>query len=710
MEKREKLLLGFLIAFYLLNIVNTFFVTTELLNKYITVFPRSFLGEINAFIGNFAALTLIIFSGFLFIKKVKSRLLFLIILTFALNFGVFGLGIFSKYYQTVFSLSETTLFKNPALDLASSIFIEALKELLTNYRVLVFSPTIILLIYYFVIKKEYKRTGSDFNERTKHFSTNLFNGAVILGSVIFSLFTLSVYNISMNSNWPIFAERPLYGVQRAGLYNYYLGQAVGFDFNDNKIIEVDIRTYREYNKNQELYTNIFGEKYGNILYQKDLEIELAQAPILNKNNLNGIFKDKNLVLIHLESFNHFLLNEDGPYLDETYLPTLKKILEESYVLDNFYTNVGLGNSSDAEFSVITGIYPPGDSTVYWNYNQTEYVFEALPKLFQNRYSVAFHGDVGLFYNRQKIYDEMFEFDNYFYFDKKEEYYEGTQNGFWQFPDNVNTNLPNEVWLTENELLEWLKITYHKTANNQGEKGFYYPILMNPHTPYLYNPTPTEELRFNKDNINLSSEAIRYLNFETYIENFFKKFVETTHELKDTVYIFYGDHGSGISQKDYEKLFDIETTKENSDINDIKYYQEMIKTLAFIYVPDDNSETLGVKPGLLKGVQPRVRSQIDIYRTIVELFGLETDSYYYGVNLLSTEHTFAIDTRNFNIVTDDYFMVGKKMIDLKKQDNRSYIKLNENPIIDPNELFNYVIRFKNKMDLALKENVYQYLKN
>lgn len=708
MKKSYKHLFIFLILFYLLNILNTYFVTTEMLNKYITVFPRNFSGEINSVLGNIAALTILLMVGFLLIKRTKSRLIYMLVLTMVLNIGIFGSGIFTKYYQTVFSLKETTLFKNPAIDLASSIFIESLKDLFINFRIVVFIPFIFLLVYYFIVKKEFKNNNIDFNEKGIIFDSTLKNGLIMLGAVTMSLFTLSIFNISMKSKWPIFAERPLYGVQRAGMYNYYLGQAFGFDFDDSNIIELDIRTYKEYNKNEEEYENIFAENFGNILYKSQAAIDFNLNPYMDKDNLNGIFKDKNLVLVHLESLNQFLLDENGPYLDETYYKTLKKILSESYVLENFYTNVGLGNSSDAEFSVLTGAYPLGNSTMYWNYENDKYVFNDLATLFENRYSAAFHGDVSLFYNREVVYNDMYGFDNYFYFDPKEDYYENTQNGFWMFPDHVNTNLPNEVWLTENDLLQWLKITYNKTIKDGSEKGFYYPILMNPHTPFKYNPTKEEDLRFNKDNIDVSSETIRYLNYEPYMESFFEKFIELTYELKDTVYIFYGDHGSGISQKDYEELLGIKTNQENANYNNIKYQQEMLKTIAFIYAPDDNTTSLDIKPGLLKGSQPRVRSQVDIYRTVIELFGLKTDSYYFGANLLSKEHTYSIDPRNFNIVTDEYFIIGKKMINLEDYDE-AYITLIDNPQKDVLELFKYILRFKNKIDHAIRENAYQYLK-
>ncbi|NLN50088.1 MAG: sulfatase-like hydrolase/transferase [Acholeplasmataceae bacterium] len=710
MTKEHKLLWTFIILFYLLNIFSTFFVTTEIFNQYIIVFPRSFWHEVNAFVGNIAVLTIILFVGFLIFKKTKSRLIFIIAVTAGLNLGVFLLGIFTKYYQTMLSLRETTLFKNPAQKLAFNIFVESIKELFTYLRIFIFLPTVVLTTNYFFIKRFYFKNKLDFKAKMTLFGFVPLNSMLILTGFVASLFTLSVFNISMNTTWPIFAERPLYGVQTAGLYNYYFGQAMGFEFQDNKIIELDTRVYAKYNKNAAQYENFFGEYYSNRLHLDDANISYLDSSI-SQIELNGIFKDKNLVLVHLESFNHFLLDEDGPYLDSDYYKTLKAILEESYILDNFYTNVGLGNSSDAEFTLMTGLYPTGDTTLNWKYKDDNYQFETLPKLFSDRYNVSFHGDVAKFYNRLIVHEEMFGFEKHYYFDPNEDLFEDSQNGYWLFPENNKTNTPQSPWLCELELLEWLRAIYERKGD---KKAFLFPIMIQPHTPYNYNPVEEEDLRFSANDINISMVALRYLNYEAYIEMFFKRFIEVTKELENTVYIFYGDHGSGLNQSDLETILGPNNTvisNGNGKVNQLKYRAEMLRTVAFIYAPDDTDNiSEGPQRGLLKGVQQNVRSQVDLYRTIIELFGLETENYYYGVNALSKEHTFAIDTRTFTIMTDDYYIIGKKLAKDGEINEKSVYFYNEDYFKDPLELFEYVFNYKAHSDRALMNNAYYYLKN
>jgi hypothetical protein len=619
----------------------------------------------------------------------------MIIVTFLLNLLIFLLGIFSKYYQTIFSLYEMTLFKNPAQALGLTIVFESLKELFLYYRIIVFAPTIIMIAYHYYLK--FKKEDFYDERRRPIFSSPLLNNIIVIAGLILSMATLSIFNVSMTSNWRIFAERPLYGVQNSGLYNYYFGQLMGFRYDDEYIIEINPNDFKEYNKNKENYTNLWGEPYSNKLNILDASTVILDESIETQ-QLNGIFEDKNLVLIHLESFNSFLLEERGLF-DETYFPFLKSLLEESYVLENFYTNVGLGTSSDAEFSVMTGLHVTGNTTLYWKYHDNNYTFDALPKLFTDRDSYSFHGDVAEFYNRVPVHEEMFGFKAYYYFDREEEYVPGTKNGCYLFK-NQETSTPDAPWVSDKALLSWAKEVYDRHSE---KKLFLYPINYLPHTPFLYDEFASTP-RFTKADVNIDTVSLRYINYEASLESYFRNFIEIAKTMKNTVYIFYGDHGSGIIQKDFETILGYDTP-----LNPFEYNRQMLKTLAFIYVPDDNDTESEIPRGLLKGRQPKVRSQVDIYRTIIELFDLKADNYYYGVNLLSDESTFSIDTRNFSIVTDDFYIVAKRFKN-SEMTEKNTIFYNDNPRISSDEILEYVYLYKQRVDKALRNNVHYLLRN
>ncbi|WP_025725412.1 LTA synthase family protein [Acholeplasma granularum] len=703
MTKETKKTLLVIFIFYVTNIINTYFVTTAVLNRYLIAFRRSPMIELNSILGNFAALTILLITGFIIFKTRKSRLLYMFWLTFGLNVGIFSIGIFTKYYQTMFSIYEMTLFYNPALDLAGSIFIEALREIIVYYRILVFIPTIIMGIIYLYVKQQHKPQKELFVRKHQLKHGPMLPVMVLIMGFILSLTTLGVVKVSMESKWPVNAERSLYGVQSAGLYNYYLGEFIGINLLEStKEEQIDLSIYDEYNKNKDSYTNLYGQTYHNKLQFKDAST--VETPLLNNENdlLNGLFKDKNIVIVHIETFNHFLLEEDNPYFDENYLKHLKMIMSESYVLDNFYANVGLGNSSDAEFSVMTGLYPRGDTTIYWNYNDVEYEFDALPKLFKGYDATSLHGDVPIFYNRQKVHENMFEFNRYIYYDV-ENPTSSNNNAVSRFPNYLEKTDEKSPWISDLSLLDWVLDEANRISQNN-QNYLLYPIMIQPHTPYAYDPYINEP-QFSFDDLNVDQTTLKLLNYETYVDSFYEKFIALTKQLENTVYVFYGDHGSGIPKVDLETILD-------RSLSPLEYRNEMLKTTAFIYAPDDNDKDSLVPRGLLKGKQNRLRSQVDLYRTIVELFGVTTNQYYYGVNALSNENTYSIDTRTFDIITDDYYILSKHIATdgTPTFDNVLYFK-NENDILKPPyELYEYVSIFKNRMDKMITQNLQQYLLN
>lgn len=686
----------FLGLFYGLNIFNTYMVTTSIFNRYLIPFRRHGLLELNAITGNIAALTILLLIGFLIFKKRRARMQYLLVVTVLLNIAIFSIGIFTKYYSTMFSIYEMTLFNNPAAELAGSIFVEALAELFNYYRIVVFIPAMVLTGMHVGYFRQIKKLKLEVEEVTYPLH-RLLSGFLLLGSVVVSLSTNAIVKTNLDKRWPISAERALFGIQSAGLYNYYVGQMMGINLSNVNLTLPSLTIYNAYNKNQTTYTNLYGQTFSNQLSLPEASTVTVDPSIMQGSSLNGILSGKNLVIIHLETFNHFLLDETGPYFDSTYFETLKALLNESYVLDNFYTNVGLGNSADAEFSVMTGLYPTGDTTLYWNYNQTKYVFEALPKLFPEAYKASLHGDTKTFYNRDIVHEQMLGFNDYFYFDEKIQYYEGTKNGVHVFPNYLEKNTPESPWLSDNSLLDWTE-----SLMNQHASYFLYPITIQPHTPYLYDPFPNQ---FSEEMIPVSSTTLKYINYETYYDDFFQNFIEMAKRVDNTAYVFYSDHGSGIPKVDLETIL-------GKELSTIEHKLEMIKTLAFIYVPDDTDQTSDIPRGLLTGSQPLVRSQVDLYRTVIELYGKTSDYHYYGVNALSDERTFSIDTRAFDIVTDDFFIISKFMnSDESPNDmNTLYFVDPDDVEIEPFELYEKVMLFKKRMDIALHLNLYQHLKN
>lgn len=688
--------------FIVLNILSTYVVTTESLNHYIVTFDYTFKGIFNSLIGNLSFLLLLLLIINTSTKNLRTRIILMIILSFLLNGFLFWINIYNRFYGTSFTFKAFQIFKNPAGNFGLTIFFEAMREIVTYFRFLIFVPFLILLFVFIfgTTRNEVKNTKTKFN--IKRFSINLL-------SVIFLLFiNISVFTKMSANEVIVDSAKANYATQNLGIYNYLMLDVVGFDYNIEEHEDKDINEKLDiYNKNKDEYINILDNKK----YTKNVKLEdiknISGALVDNHNskNINGILKDYNIVLVHLETFNYFLLE-----FEETskHLYNLKAILEESYTFNNFYNNVGLGNSFDAELSVLTGLYANGTSTIAWEFDseieEKNFDLQTLPKLFNqaNYNTKSFHGNSGEFYNRDNVHPKMFGFEEFF---SKEVILEDT---------GLTTEKVAEI--TDHEVGVWLSdrftIDYLNQANEKAEDKFmHYLITMLPHTPFYYDPyypIPKETDMYSEELINtVDILTLKYFNYLKYYNEIMKLFIADIEgnliENNNTAYVFYGDHGSQIKFKDVNYLFD-------NKLSNLEIRQKLSQTISFIYVPGTNKVTKEIDgnevtlyEGLLKGEQNLVRDQMDLYRTIIDLFDLPLakDDYLYGVHGMSEEPSFALDNKSLNIITDDF--IGNI------RNNKNEIYNNQIELEYISGIKAEILNFKKYSDLALNNNMYKEFK-
>lgn len=647
-NKNKRIYIWATIIFFMGNLINTYFLTTSTLNKYLVTFDRTFIGEMNAFLGNFLILFIIYLVLFILVKNPKKRLFVLTLVSLGLNIAIFSLTVFTRYYGTIFSFYSLSLFKNPAAELGLSIVFESLKDLIMYYRIILFIPFVIGLVLFIKYDK---------NEAFSRFEKNK---VIRIG---FTGFLLSALIVTLNitvfwrqiDNWPINANRSTYAAQNIGIYNYYVYEMFGQNFtinvDKNVMASTDdeyIELFDQYNTNKSSYINFIDKKtYSNQLTLADTNgITYIDESLLNNGKLNGMFEGKNLVLVHLESLNYFVTLL--PELAEQ-LPFLNNLLKESYVLDNFYHSVGVGTSADAEYSVLTGLQPDGKSTIYWDYLDNPFEVMTLPKLFKqkNYYSEAIHADLSEFYNREVVYKDLIKFDNNY---SKEDF---VSDGYSNEPYGHEN-----PWLSDRILMD---VVYERANNFKSTYGnyFLFPMTIMPHTPFLYDPYDTanrERMYSDLWNQNLDEQTLKYIYYLTYYNEilerlFFDPVTNESRILDDTVYLFYGDHGTNLLNENMSIMFNNNITDK---LPENQYRKLNTQVVGFIYAPGEEVLPNGLNKGMLKGSQTLVRSQADFYRTIVELFGLGDDkTVYFGKNLLSKEPGYSINNRILDIYTDTY---------------------------------------------------------
>lgn len=711
LTKLERIKYGFIIAFFSLNIINTYFLTSQILNRYISPLERSFIGEINAILGNLAVLLALFLVISVIFKKIKSRMIALTVVTLLLNFLIFALGFFNLFYGTAFAINALDIFKNPAEGISHGMFGVVMGELILYYRILVFLPFGVLLYLFISYQRINKTTNEETNENLSlKTSLSLIYSTLILMIISSLTFQTSFYN----SKLPIGSTVSTYAIQNYGVYPFYVSNLFGIDFDVTSRKTLDLKdddelflAYDKYNKNKAAYTNIIDGK----TYSNQLKYEPSDNLYVQNYNegdlLNGIFKDKNLVLVHLESINQFLFEIEEI---RSRMPFITSLLEESYVFNNYYTSVGMGVSADAELSILTGLYMNGYSTLYWDYNNKEFEFDTLPKLFndQSYRSLALHGDHEDFYNRNYAYKGLMGFNEpYQSLEKFASDANMSIDDYKQYAMETGFQGHKSPWVSDLELSEFV---YEKgnsyRSNNQ--KHFIFNVHTMPHTPFQFNPyKDLARPEYDKWNNKLTTLTRNYIDYVDYLDEVVERmFIGPNGEDRfndDTVYVFYGDHGSSLKNGDLSILYD-------KELNMMEEREILQQVAAFIYAPSSDKTNVNgyeINKGIIKGEQNLVRSHIDTYRTIVDLFGLtDENDFYFGVNGLSNEPSFVIDNRIQDLIVDDITNNSHYIVSMR---NSKKIYPN-NKSIDK-ELLANIIEFKKLSDLLVNDvSVYKLIKN
>ncbi|MDY0277353.1 MAG: sulfatase-like hydrolase/transferase [Acholeplasma sp.] len=667
-KKQQRYFYVFVGLFILTNIINTYFLTTQVWNRYISPVSRTISGEITAIFGNFSILFLIVIVTFLVFKKDKNRMITLLVVTLILNLFIFALGFFNLFYSTAFDTNAFDIFKNPAEGMATGLVSELLSELILYYRIVVFIPIIILAVFY-------KKYCSTFKNSKRKQSFYMYPYRFITMILVFGLTffgsTASFITKFRNDDFAVNSVLSTSATQNYGVYPFYVLDFLGVDLNYTTRTDLKLESdedlfnaYNYYNKNKDSYVNVLdGKEYSNSIALEDSVIN--EKDTLGVESLTGIFADRNLVLVHLESLNYFLWQV--PEVRERF-EFLNKLFEESFVFENYYTSVGIGVSSDAEASVLTGLYMNGYSTFYREASNKDYEIDTLPKLFAEKgyKSQGIHADYEKFYNRDYAYPNTIGFtEDYFSLENfvarsgftgdASEYSKDRQTNHYSYDHykySGNLELVSP-WPSEYELAD---VTYEQ-AEKLIDNYMLFSIYMTPHTPFMFNPFYNQEYSF-EGYSELKEITKRYMEFATYIDETIESyFVDPkTGEPRlssDNVYVFYSDHGSSLKNGDLSKLF------EGDNISLLDERRMLQQIISFIYAPsDEKTETVGINKGVITGTQDLVRGHVDLYRTIGDLFGLfNEDDFYFGVHGMSKEPTFVIDNRIQDLIVDDISRIG-----------------------------------------------------
>ncbi|GCF95908.1 alkaline phosphatase [Enterococcus florum] len=350
----------------------------------------------------------------------------------------------------------------------------------------------------------------------------------------------------------------------------------------------------------------------------------------------GIAKGKNVIYIHLESFQQFLIDyqlADENGTSHTVTPFLNSLYHDqsTYSFDNFFHQVKAGKTSDAETLLENSLFGLNQGALFTQLGDQN-TFEAAPSILQQKAgytSAVFHGHSANFWNRDVTY-KHFGYD--YFFDST--YYDINEENSFQYGMHDKPFLNQSV-----QYLEHLQQPFYAKM-----------ITVSNHYPYS---------RFNNDEdgfpvANTKDETINgyfatanYL--DTALEEFFS-YLKASGLYDDSIFVLYGDH-YGISNTRNKELAPLLGTpsEEWTDYDNA----QMQRVPFMIHIP-------GVTNGK---IDHTYGGQVDVLPTLLHLLGISSKNYIQlGQDLFSPEHQQVVAFRDGDFVTPDYTFYSGKMYD------------------------------------------------
>ncbi len=375
--------------------------------------------------------------------------------------------------------------------------------------------------------------------------------------------------------------------------------------------------------------------------------------ISGDNEMTGVFKDKNLIMIMLESIDTYMLREE-------YMPNLWALQKESIQFENHYSPIYLSAATfNTEVMTLTGIIPPT-----YGFNNSNYFRNAfplsLPHLFRGAgYSAnTFHAFGPEIYNRGDVHTN-FGMEAY---------------NDWEDMRMTTVQQDTEMLNGYDKMVsDDPFFTYIITYSGHGPYTDYMGVIGDKH--YDQAKAAVESTGITSDNADTMEQYIRAVSHAMETDAFIGGLLEQLEadgHMDDTVLVIYTDHyGKYLTDEDFIK--EVKGVGEENP-------EDLYKTPFMIYAKDTEPK-----------VVEKYTSSIDIVPTLINLFDLDADRRYY--------------------VGDDAFGEAGGMVMLPDYSwfNADYTTVQAASATDE-EVLKMAADWKKRINMSMKTMIYDYFKN
>lgn len=476
------------------------------------------------------------------------------------------------------------------------------------------------------------------------------------------------YQTVSNKNLFLTASNPSVTIDQYG--------TIGFCFLDIKAIIIPVTIKEEYevkqsvkrsiNENSRIiddtpWKSIIDTETNNDY--KYLNNYFISREIPDKNDYTGMFDNKNVIVIMMESANDILLNDK-------YYPNFAKLLSEGWYFENNYSPRNSCATMNNEFSGMTSLYSIYNTCTASKYKHNTY-FESIFGLFNDKGYVTFsaHDYTQAYYPRKTIHLNM-------------------GSGEYYGVEKLNIKYSREYrnWADDDDFMAaMLKVIDKKVGKK--EHFMTWLTTVSGHQPYNYDSNQGNRYYNMTKNTRYPSDVRRYMSKLKILDNGLGVLLDGLEKrgiLDDTVIVLYGDHYPyGISKSHLNKALDYNTKSDyNAERVPLVIYNSKVDSKVF----------------------SQYTSYINILPTIANLFNLNYDPrLYLGEDLLSKDYN------SITVFADGSWKNEKAFYNASKNKIKYYSsdEYTEEEIQKINFDIQEKINISNK---AIKSNYFSYLGN
>lgn len=405
------------------------------------------------------------------------------------------------------------------------------------------------------------------------------------------------------------------------------------------------------------------------------------------NEYTDILKGKNIIVIHAESFQNFVMDTEINGVELA--PNMKKLASEGMYFSNFYSQESVGTSSDSEFTYSTSLLPASSGTVFVSYWDRYY--PSIQKYLSNDgyYVFSMHANKGNMWNREVMHKQL-GYDRFYNYTKD-----------YDIDETIGLGLSDKSFFRQS-------VQKIKKINKKYDKYYGLLIMLTNHTPfegledttdldltYTYKTTDPETGEETEvvNNYLKDTTLGKYFTTVHYADQAIGELVDNLDKeglLDDTVLVIYGDHDAKIKRSEYDYYYNYNPETDSKYSSDdprydefTKYEYELNRKVPFIIWTKDKD--------LQKKINKKVTTvtgMYDVLPTLGNMLGIDTP-YALGHDVFSTDDHFVVFP-NGNWITDRMYYDSQ---------NDEAIMLDENAVIGKDYIEKYSQRAEKEVSVS-----------